>query len=248
MLNGSNWSVQGTFDAQGAFSEHMRVEHGGANVSMAHQLLDCPDVIPRPQQVGGEAMPKRVATRWLDDAGFTNGYLNRTLNRLLVDMMAYRPSGVMIGAKRGCGEYVLPAPLRRVCRIFKCQRIRQRYTRFSRFALLIKAKAQLGKVHPQWIQDRGRQYRNAILAALRVANDDLAPLQYKILDAKPKRLHQAQATAVEQIGDEPRRSVELSQHRAHFSNRQHNRQPFGAASSRHILQPGKIDFQYPLVE
>ena len=29
MLNGSNWSVQGTFDAQGAFSEHMRVEHGG---------------------------------------------------------------------------------------------------------------------------------------------------------------------------------------------------------------------------
>ena len=37
-------------------------------------------------------------------------------------------------------------------------------------------------------QDRSRQDRHAILAAFRVANDDLAPLQYEILDAKSERL------------------------------------------------------------
>jgi hypothetical protein len=131
----------------------MRVEHGGANVSVTQQFLDCADVIPRLQHMGGEAMPKRVATRRLQYAGLTNG--------LLMDMMAYGPSGVRIGAKRGCGEYVLPAPLRRVCRIFVCQRIRQRYTRLSRSTLLIKAKTQLGKVHSQWIQDRHNRFERS---------------------------------------------------------------------------------------
>jgi hypothetical protein len=198
--------------------------------------------------MSGEAMPKRVATRWLSEAGLKNGRLHRTLNELLMDMMAYGPSGVRIGAKRGCREYVLPAPLRRVCWIFACQRIRQRHARLSGLALLIKAKAQPAKVHSQWIQDRSRQYRDAILAAFRVANDYLTPLQREILDAKSKRLHQVQATAVEQIGNRPRSPLELSQHRAYFSCRQYYRQPFGAASPRDILQPRKIDFQYPLVE
>jgi hypothetical protein len=67
-----------------------------------------------------------MATRRLQNAGLTNGCFHRTLNGLLMDLMAYGPSGVRIGAKRGCGEYVLLAPLRRVRRIFVYQRIRPR--------------------------------------------------------------------------------------------------------------------------
>jgi len=49
-----------------------------------------------------------MATRRLQNAGLTNGCFHRTLNGLLMDLMAYGPSGVRIGAKRGCGEYWQP--------------------------------------------------------------------------------------------------------------------------------------------
>jgi hypothetical protein len=46
-LNVSNGSVQGTFDPHSALSEDMRVEHGGANISMAQQFLYRADVVSR---------------------------------------------------------------------------------------------------------------------------------------------------------------------------------------------------------
>jgi hypothetical protein len=76
----------------------MRVEHGGANVSMAKQFLYRADVVPRLQQVGGKAMAKRMATRRLQYAGAAHRHLYRALDyffalRALYDIAAIRLQG-----------------------------------------------------------------------------------------------------------------------------------------------------------
>ena len=45
----------------------MGIDHGGAHILMAKQFLDLPDVIAVVQRVGGERMPQRVATGWLNN-------------------------------------------------------------------------------------------------------------------------------------------------------------------------------------
>jgi methylmalonyl-CoA mutase N-terminal domain/subunit len=71
------------------------------------------------------------------------------------------------------------------------------------------AARRLREVHFQRIQDRSRQNRHAILGTFRVPNNDLLPPQDQVLDAKPQRLHQAQAAAIEQVGHQPHRAFDL---------------------------------------
>ena len=47
--------VQRTHDAQGAFVEHMGVDHGRADIGVAEQLLYGANVLPALQQVRGKA-------------------------------------------------------------------------------------------------------------------------------------------------------------------------------------------------
>jgi len=46
--------------------EHMGVDHGGAHVLVAEQLLDGTDVVACLQQMSGEGVPKGVAPHVLD--------------------------------------------------------------------------------------------------------------------------------------------------------------------------------------
>ena len=51
------------------------------------------------------------------------------------------------------------------------------------------------------------QHRHVILAALGVTHYDFAAIDDQVLDAKPMRLHQPQPAAIEQIRDQPGRTV-----------------------------------------
>ena len=44
-----------------AFVQHVRVHHGGADVLVTEQFLDCPDVLTGLKKVRGERMPECVA-------------------------------------------------------------------------------------------------------------------------------------------------------------------------------------------
>jgi hypothetical protein len=93
-------------------------------------------------------------------------------------------------------------------------------------------------------RERSRQHGDAIPAALAVAHDELAALERKILDPKAQRLAEAQAAAVEEIGDQPGRVLELRQQRPDLVTGQHHRQPLRAAGAGHIVQPGQLDPEY----
>jgi hypothetical protein len=58
------------------------------------------------------------------------------------------------------------------------------------------------EVLAQWTDQAIRQYRDPILRALSVADDDLPILELNILDAKPQGFQQAQPATVEQASDE----------------------------------------------
>src|SRR2546430_17616649 len=49
--------------------QHVRVDHRGADVTVTQQLLYRADVMPGLEQMGGEAVPQRVAPRALVEAG-----------------------------------------------------------------------------------------------------------------------------------------------------------------------------------
>ena len=188
--------VQGAFDPHRSLTEDVGVEHGGAYVSMAQQFLYRADVTPRFEQVGGKAMPKRVATRRLQYTGAAHRRLYCALDCSLVHVVAHRTARIDILAIAVGGKYVLPTPLSRSVGIFVRQRIRQRHARRTRCSLLFESNAQFLQVHSKRMADCPRQHRDPILATLRVTNDQFAAFQTYVLDAQPQRFHQTQPAAV----------------------------------------------------
>ena len=113
--------------AQGACHPHrpsshdMRVKHGGTHVRMPQQFLHGANVVAHFEQMRRKAMPKGVATRRLQDPRLSNSGLDRTLNDLLVLMLASEGTGVGIPAQRVGGKHPLPSPLRGALDI--CERV-----------------------------------------------------------------------------------------------------------------------------
>jgi hypothetical protein len=70
-----------------AFVQHMRLQHGRANVLVTEQFLDDPDVVTGFKEVRGERMPECVAPGMLDHTGPADGLLDGLLQNRLVNMM-----------------------------------------------------------------------------------------------------------------------------------------------------------------
>jgi hypothetical protein len=58
------------------------------------------------------------------------------------------------------------------------------------------------------------------------------------------RLHQSQPAAIKKIRDQPRRTVDVRQHRTHFGSAQHHRQPLRARRSRHVVEPRQFNAKH----
>ena len=65
----------------------MGIDHCGAHVLMAQQLLDRSDVLPTLQQVGGKGVPKRMAAGGLGHSGLSHRPLHRLLHHARIDMV-----------------------------------------------------------------------------------------------------------------------------------------------------------------
>ena len=60
--------VQRASDAAAASVQHVAIDHGGAHVFVAKELLDRADVVTVFQEMGGEGVTQDVATRRLADS------------------------------------------------------------------------------------------------------------------------------------------------------------------------------------
>src|SRR5205814_4739021 len=99
------------------------VDHRRADVAMAEQLLDGPDVVTVVEQVRGEGMPERVTARVLEDAGLAQGALDGTLDDGLVQVMAAALAGESLHIVAGRRGHPLPAELASGVRVLSRQRV-----------------------------------------------------------------------------------------------------------------------------
>ena len=60
--------IEGAADGQSRFVQHMSVNHRRRNVLVAEEFLHSTDVVAVFEQMCGEAVPERVATRSLRNA------------------------------------------------------------------------------------------------------------------------------------------------------------------------------------
>jgi hypothetical protein len=80
-------SVRGAADGARAPVEDVSVDHGGADVVVAQELLDRSDVMAILQQMGGEGVPECVAAHALGDARSKGGGPDGTLEDGFVKVM-----------------------------------------------------------------------------------------------------------------------------------------------------------------
>jgi hypothetical protein len=99
--------VGGASDARRAQVEDMRVDHRGADIAVAEELLDGPDVVVVLQQVGSEGLAKGVTCGGLGDARGTDcveGYTNAGSRRgpvVLVQQSAEEIPATYVSGHRG---------------------------------------------------------------------------------------------------------------------------------------------------
>jgi hypothetical protein len=78
--------------------EHMRVDHGRANILVTEQFLHCANVVTIHQEIRGERMPSRVAGDSLGETRLTDSSLQRSLKQRFVDVMTSLIPGLrMVG-------------------------------------------------------------------------------------------------------------------------------------------------------
>jgi hypothetical protein len=103
--------VERAAHALAAALEDVGVDHRGAHILVAEELLDRADVVTALEQVRGEGVAQRVAGRVLGDAGALDGVLDGALDDRWVDVMAALAARAAVGPAPLLREYPLPAPL-----------------------------------------------------------------------------------------------------------------------------------------
>src|SRR5262245_60936249 len=98
-------------DAEGSPVEDVGVDHRGAQVAVAEELLDGADVRAVLEQVCRERVSERVAGDALGDAGQACGALHDALNRRLMEVVAKDGAGAPIHSRAQGGEDPVPAPI-----------------------------------------------------------------------------------------------------------------------------------------
>lgn len=90
-------SIEGAFDAGGAESADVGVDHGGGDVGVAEQFLDGAEILTGFEEVGGEAMSEGMAGNFFGDLGFLDSGGDGGLDGRFVGMVSAELAAVVVG-------------------------------------------------------------------------------------------------------------------------------------------------------
>ena len=93
-----------------------------------------------------------------------------------------------------------------------------------------------------------RDHRDAVLATLALAHEDLAAREIEILHAQPHAFHEAHARAIEEPRHQARNAVEQCKNVTDFLACQHDRQPPRPFGAFDFPEPGQLDAEHLPVE
>jgi hypothetical protein len=228
--------------------QDVRVDHRGTDVCVPEQLLDCPDVVSSLEQMRCEGMTQDVAADALRQPNPPRRLGNGPLNRRLVQMKPRWWPESRIAAD-ACGRKdELPAPLGCGVRKFLFERKRQHHASESERQISRMTGANVGKVLQQPIAHEVRQHHATVLLPLAATNRDLASLEIDILHTQLQTLLQTQSGAVEQRGDQPWHTVQLTQYSTHFVGSQHDRDVYRSLRMKRGSDDTKILSQHLVLQ
>jgi hypothetical protein len=104
------------------------------------------------------------------------------------------------------------------------------------------------EVRPEHGLDRDRQHRDAILAALAVADHDLVRSEVDIFHAQPAALQQAEASTVEQERHDPRHAGQLLENRPGLLACEHDGQVLRALGPHDIIEPRQLHAEHVSIQ
>jgi len=189
-------------DSQAAAVEDVCVDHGGLDILVTEEVLDRSDIVAILEQVGGEAVAKRVAAHAFGEAGGSGGAGDGALEAGRPDVMAEEAARTRITRDGPGGEGELPAPVGGCAGILVLKGIREGDGAEADLEISLMKLADVEKV----VGERGREAFGedgyAVLEPLTIADGDLEEVKVEVLDSQAQALHQAQAAAIEQSGQE----------------------------------------------
>ena len=234
--------------------EHMRVNHGGAHIRMAEQLLHRSNVVARLQQMGGKRVAQHMRAHRLGDLRSPRSLPNRPLHRLGVHMVAplHRLARTRIGARihrpHRRRKHVLPRPAAVGVRVLHRQCMGQIHPPQPRLQVFFMQRPCTLQLSLQICDQVFRQHRHPILVALALANQYLAPRKLHILHPQAQRLQQPHTRAIQQPRNQARGALHVHEQLAHLCRRQHHRQPLGRLGLHHLIQPRQLHLQHLFVK
>src|SRR6266498_4650032 len=177
----------------------------------------------------------------LRDARAYDCRLDGALEAILQHMMAPDlPTARVARPLRG-PKHILPGPRARRIRVFAGERIWKLHSAIAGRQIRSVQLLDVDKLFLQHRNDGLRQHREAIFRAFAMTDRDLATLKIEIFEAQAQTLHQAQPTAVKQLGHQAVHAGKLRQQRLNLRAGKHNRQtpwplgPWDVAEWRQVV-------------
>ena len=88
----------------------MSIDHCGFDIPVSEELLDRPDIVAGFEEVRGEGMAERVASRPGSQAGLDHSVADGSLDERFVNVVAPLLAGLRTSPPMFLGEDPLPAP------------------------------------------------------------------------------------------------------------------------------------------
>lgn len=183
---------------------------------MAEEFLNSADVIAAFEEVGSKTVAEGMRGDQLVYFCGEGGLLNGPLEICLVEVVALSDAADRIGGENGRGEDVLPGKFTVGAGIFPFKCIGKvdgtKAPREIKFVLC----PDLFEMKAQGFEQSVRKHGDAVVFAFAIADDNLAIGKIEILDAQAHDFHQAQSTAIHDLGHQFADAVHFGDHSFSF--------------------------------
>ena len=118
-------SIRRTVYTPAASVQHMRIDHRGADITVAKEFLNRADVVPVFEKMGRKRMSERMRCSGLGDSRLMNGLLHNPLQNSFMHVMSTLFPGNSIGEVTTSWKDPLPSPFLAGIRILAFECVRQ---------------------------------------------------------------------------------------------------------------------------
>jgi hypothetical protein len=233
-------TIRRATNAQCTPVQDVRVNHRRADIGMAEQFLDRPNVVPVLEQMCRKGMAESVTADPLRDACAASSGSDRALHDRFVQMIPGRWPEARVSADSPCGENELPAPVGGRIGILPIEGRRKCDAAETVGQITLMLSPDVFEMCRQARLDAAGKHRPTILLPFATPDHDLMAVEIEIFDAQLERLLKPEPSPVEQRHDEPRDSCQLVYDGAHLVNAEDDRDAYRAVCVRHVIDRSGI--------